>query len=81
VGRTTFTQAEVTQLRALIKEKQTAERARQKTLRAEMRRIGFFISDFTDGPQAFVLSDLDELLSRGLVTIRDTEPDKAPKDI
>ncbi len=36
------------ELRELIREKQTTDRTRRKTLRARMRRIGFYISDFAD---------------------------------
>src|SRR6266516_8206852 len=50
----------------LIREKQTADAARQKTLRARMRRIGFYISDFAGDPAGFVVSDLDDLIARGV---------------
>ena len=43
MGRTSFTREEIDELRRLIREKQTADRSRQKTLRARMRAIGFYI--------------------------------------
>ena len=64
VGRSSFTEAEIAELRRLVREKQTAERSRQKALRARMRRIGFYISDFSSDAEGFVVSDLDELVSR-----------------
>jgi hypothetical protein len=70
VGRTTFTATEIEQLSALVREKQTADRSRQKTLRARMRRLGFYISDFADYP-GFTVSDLDALIQRGTITIAD----------
>jgi hypothetical protein len=71
VGRRTFTREEVDELRQLIREKQTADASRQKVLRARMRRIGFYISDFSSDAQGFVVSDLDELVRRGAVTVVD----------
>ncbi len=34
-----------------------------------MRRIGFYISDFSDDYSGFVVSDLDELISRGTISL------------
>jgi len=72
-GRSTFTPAEAAELRELIREKQTADRTRQKALRARMRRIGFYISDFADYA-GFTVSDFDDLVARGAVTIDDARP-------
>lgn len=60
VGRRSFTHAEIEKLRRLIREKQTADRSRQKTLRARMRRMDFYISDFAPDSEGFVVSDLDD---------------------
>ena len=49
---------------------QTAEPGRQKTLRARMRRIGFYITDFADYA-GFTVSDFDDLVARGAVMIED----------
>jgi hypothetical protein len=65
VGRSSFTRAELDELRLLIREKQTADPSQQKTLRARMRRIGFYISDYASDSGGFVVSDLDELIRRG----------------
>jgi hypothetical protein len=70
MGRTNFTRAEIDQLRALVGEKQTADRSRQKTLRARMRRLGFYITDFADY-SGFAVSDLDHLIQRGTITVTD----------
>ena len=69
MGRSSFTQAEIDELRRLIREKQTADRSRQKALRARMRRIGFYISDFASDYGGFVVSDLDGLISRGTIEV------------
>jgi hypothetical protein len=49
--RRSFTSSELDELRRLVREKQTSDRDRQKALRSKMRRIGFYISDFTDDPE------------------------------
>ena len=72
LGRSTFTASEAAELRELIGEKQTTDRTRQKTLRARMRRIGFYISDFADYA-GFTVSDFDDLVSRGVVTIEEAD--------
>jgi hypothetical protein len=71
MGRLSFTPSEIDELRRLLREKQTADRSRQRTLRARMRRLGFYISDFSSDPAGFVVSDLDDLVSRGVITVVD----------
>jgi hypothetical protein len=43
-GRSAFTQGEIEQIRRLVREKQTADRDRQKSTRARLRSMGFRIS-------------------------------------
>lgn len=74
VRRTSFTRGEIEELRRLVREKQTADASRQKTLRARMRRLGFYISDFTADTEGFVASDLDDLIRRGVISVVD-DPD------
>ena len=74
MGRLSFNTSELERLRKLVHEKQTADRDRQKQLRAQMRRIGFNISDVSAEPEGFVVSDFDDLVSRGVITIT---PDSA----
>jgi hypothetical protein len=68
--RSTFTSAEIAELKRLIRDKQTAPADRQKVLRAKMRKLGFFITDYADYP-GFVESDFDSLISRGTITVVD----------
>lgn len=76
-GRSTFTQAEIDQIRRLVREKQTADRDRQKSIRARLRSMGFQISDFADYP-GFVESDLDDLIKRRTITVINAQGDDAP---
>jgi hypothetical protein len=71
-GRSTFTPSELDQIRRLVREKQVADRDRQKSIRARLRAMGFRISDFADYP-GFVESDLDDLIARGAITVIDEE--------
>lgn len=68
-GRTTFTRQEAAELRRLIREKQTADRTRQKTLRARMRAMGFYVTDFATDQRGFVVSDFDDLVARGVIVV------------
>jgi hypothetical protein len=70
--RSTFTAAEIAEIKRLVREKQTAAGDRQKTLRAKLRKLGFFISDYADEP-GFVESDVDDLIRRGTITVTDTD--------
>src|SRR4051794_39671086 len=68
-GRSEFTRRELAELRSLIRNKQIADRTRQKALRARMRAIRFYISDFGDYHGGFTVSDLDDLLERRAITV------------
>jgi len=72
-GRRSFSTGEAEELRRLIREKQTADRDRQKSLRARIRRIGFRIADY-EVFGGFTVSDFDDLVQRGAVTITDGSP-------
>jgi hypothetical protein len=73
-----FTRQEAAELRRLIAEKQTADRSRQKTLRARMRAIGFYITDFVTNQRGLVVSDFDELVSGGEIVINGGEKTVPP---
>ena len=70
--RSAFTADEITELKKLVREKQTAPADRQKQLRSSMRKMGFYISDYSNQP-GFVESDLDALIQRGTIAIVDRD--------
>jgi hypothetical protein len=78
-GGETFTAHEIAALRRLIAEKQTADRARQKSLRQRMRAIGFYITDFVGDQKGFTVSDFDELLQQGLIRIEESGKAAQPR--
>lgn len=75
-GRSKFTSGELDQIRRLVREKQVADRDRQKSIRARLRAMGFRIADFADRP-GFVESVLDDLIARGAITVITDEPGDA----
>jgi tRNA splicing endonuclease len=69
-ARFRFTEKEIDELRDLILRKERAERTEQKALRRELRRRGFYISEFGNfGMDGFVASDLDALITQGRITV------------
>ena len=66
-GKKQFSQSEITELKSLIKEKIKADRFRQKGIRARMRRIGFYGSDF--GINDLQPSDFDNLIRSGRIKV------------
>ena len=71
MGRLNFKHAEQDEIRRLLRELRRADRDRQKTIRAKIRRIGFNISDVSHDADGFTESDFDELVRRGTITIED----------
>lgn len=67
-GKNTFSALEISELRSLIKERITADRARQKGIRAKMRRIGFYGSD-DFGITDLQPTDFESLISSGRIKI------------
>jgi hypothetical protein len=69
--RSEFTRAEIAKLTQLVADLRRAERGRQNTIRASMRRIGFYITDYLPDQSGFSRSDLDDLIERGAITVVD----------
>jgi len=68
-GRSTFTSAELAKIRSLLAEKQRAGRSRQKSLRQQIRDLGFYISDFAANRNGFGPNDLDRLVKTGRIRV------------
>ena len=75
MGRTHFSRAELSAIKALLQEIRRADRSRQKVLRARLRRqFDFYISDFAKDQQGFVASEVDALVRSGVITLFDGPP-------
>ena len=67
-GKDIFTQSEIQDLRNLIKQRIYADRSRQKSIRAKMRRIGFYGQD-DFGINDLQPTDFEMLLNSGRLRI------------
>lgn len=77
-GRARFAQAEAAEIRRILRRVRVAERDEQKKLRAQLRRIGFHISDWDASGAGFTASDFDELVLRSLITIAEADASVPP---
>ena len=70
-GRSTFSRQEAAEIKQLLREKATADRSRQKSLRGKLRsKHGFYISDFSSDAAGFTAFDFDHLVQAGTITIQ-----------
>lgn len=67
-GKYIFTQDEILRLRKLIKQRTNAERTEQKSIRAKMRRIGFYGKD-DFGINDLQPKDFEDLIKSGWIKI------------
>jgi len=68
-GKNQFSKSEFKQLKTLIKEKQTADKTEQKSIRNRIRKIGFYFSDFSNQKKGYDISDLEQLVNTGEIKI------------
>lgn len=70
-GRSSFSLLELETIRGLLRDLRRADRSRQKSIRARLRTLGFYITDYTTDQRGFTASDLEELIARGTITVTD----------
>lgn len=69
-GRSKFTRREAEEIKRILREKATADRSRQKTLRGQLRsKYRFYITDFRADAEAFTVLDFEGLVRRGVIEI------------
>jgi hypothetical protein len=66
-GRHEFTDKEIDEIRGALRELRHVDPGRQKLIRSRLRRIGFYITDYSHETDGFTVSDFDEMLSRGTI--------------
>jgi len=69
-GRNEFTDREIDEIRDALGELRRSGPGRQKVVRSRLRRIGFYITDYSHCADGFTASDFDEMLSRGTIRRR-----------
>lgn len=70
-SRNQFTEAEIDTIRAALRDLRRADPSKQKAIRSRLRRIGFYITDYSHDADGFTVSDFDEMLSRGTIRRKD----------
>ena len=68
-GRTRFTSDEAREIRELLTQKSRADRDGQKRIRGRIRKLGFYITDFSNAGDCFTRADFEALLNRGAISI------------
>ncbi len=68
-GRDSFTPAEATEIKRLLREKDRGDRDTKKRLRSRARTIGFYITDYQTDQSGFTEVDFDQLVERGVIKI------------
>ena len=66
-----FTQKEAKQIKSLLREKARASSNEQKSIRARLRRMGFYITNFDQSYSGFTAGDFESLVKRGMIIIID----------
>lgn len=64
-GKSEFTSVELAEIRELIRQKCQASRDEQKSIRSRMRRMGFYITDFTTDITS--VEEFDRLIKDGTI--------------
>jgi len=76
-----FRQVEITKIKQLLKDIRGSDRDRQKVLRGQLRRMGFYITDYATDQAGFTPSDVDRLVTRGVIKLMDSPSSgPAPKE-
>ncbi len=72
-GKAVFTASEALQIKKLIAEKVIASPEKQKRIRAKIRKLGFYFSDFETHKEGYSLIDFNNLINSGRIKVRGSE--------
>lgn len=70
-GKNAFTPGEIERIKVLLDKKADARPMVQRRVREQLRRIGFYISDYDRTFASFTPTDLDDLISAGRISLVD----------
>lgn len=68
-GKNAFMPQEIQELKRLIAKKVRAKPNKQKTIRNQIRKIGFYYSDFSSDKHGYTTADLDSLIASGQIRV------------
>lgn len=66
-----FSRAEIMRIKQVLQETRGSDPDRQKSLRGQLRRMGFYISDYATDQAGFTASDVDRLIATETVKVTD----------
>lgn len=67
--KNTFTTIEIDNIRKLIREKNEVSSEKQRSIRAKIRNMGFYYSDFSSSKHGYTVEDFDSIIKSGQITI------------
>lgn len=77
-GRHEFTRSELDEITRLVTAKRGASASKQKTIRRQLREMGFYIADFESVARSFGPEDVQRLVTSRRIRVTD-EPDATPR--
>jgi len=69
-GRNEFTDAEIEGIRSELRERRRTDPHRQEIIQGRLRRVGFYITDYSHDANGLTVSDFDEMIHRGTIRQR-----------
>ena len=66
-GKNIFTTSQIDEIKKLIAEKVRATEDKQKGIRAKIRKLGFYYSDFSTKKDGYTVADFESLISSGQI--------------
>ena len=70
-GKRKFSRKQAAEIRTLLRKKCRSGRSEQKSIRAQLRRMEFYISDWDNSRRGFTAVDFDDLVKKGQIRISD----------
>lgn len=77
-GKNIFTSLEAEMIRNLLREKSLASRSEQKKIRAKLRDLEFYITDFDQSQSGFTVIDFENLIKNKIIVISDDISSDSP---
>lgn len=68
-GKNTFTKNESELIKKLIAEKVISSKNKQKGIRSNIRKIGFYYSDYSSSKHGYTVEDFENLVKSGNIKI------------
>lgn len=70
-GKTEFTKAEIARIEELLKQKSEANPSAQKGIRAKLRNMGFYITDFSESNDGYDVEKFYQDIKNQLIKVKE----------